>query len=204
MTRKFGGSTLVMATHNDGKLKELQRLIGPLGFDATSSGALGLLEPEETEDSFEGNARIKAHAASKATGQVALADDSGLMVDALDGQPGVYTADWAETGHGRDFPMAMGKVRDALDARATPEPWIARFISTLCLAWPDGHDEIVVGTAEGHLIWPPRGSNGFGCDPMFVPAGFHQTFGEMRPEEKDAHSHRTKAFRNLLAGPLSR
>lgn len=192
--RKLTGGKLVIASHNKGKLIEIRDLLAPFGIDVSSAADHGLTEPAETEDSFAGNARIKAHFAAKGTGLPALSDDSGLIVDALDGAPGVYTADWAETLKGRDFYMAMTKVWDLLQAKNAPEPRTGRFASTLCLAWPDGHDEIFDGTVEGRLVWPPRGENGFGFDPMFLPDGKSQTFGEMPPEEKHAISHRAVAF----------
>lgn len=196
--RRLDGGKLVVATHNEGKLREISALLAPFGVDATSAGQLGLEEPEETEDSFAGNARIKAHFAAKASGLPALSDDSGLMVDALNGAPGVYTADWAETGNGRDFVMAMEKTHDLLIERAAPKPWTGRFCCTLCLAWPDGHDEIFAGSVEGHLVWPMRGDRGFGYDPMFQPIGFTETFGEMDPDKKHAMSHRAVAFGKLV------
>ena len=190
------GPRLVLATHNEGKRREIEALLAPFGVEVLSAGALDLPEPEETEDSFAGNARIKAHAAARATGLPALADDSGLEVDALGGQPGVRTADWAETPSGRDFGMAMRKVEDRLPegARRT-----ARFRATLCLAWPDGRDELFEGAAAGRLVWPPRGEHGYGYDPVFVPEGHERTFGEMAPEEKGALSHRAAAFAELAA-----
>ncbi len=206
--RQFEGDRLIVATHNAGKLKEIRALLAPFSVDVVSAGELGLPEPEETETTFEGNARIKAHAAAKASGLPALADDSGLEVDALDGAPGVYTADWAETPgepeRGRDFDMAMRKTHDALTARGASEPWTARFVSVLALAWPDGEDRVFRGTVEGRLTWPTRGDIGFGYDPMFVRDGQSQgaekTFAEMQPDEKAAHSHRTAAFEQFVAG----
>jgi len=192
------GKRLVVATHNDGKLREISALLSPYGVDVTSAGALGLDEPEETEDSFEGNARIKAHAAAKASGRVALSDDSGLMVDALDGAPGVYTADWAETPDGRDFMIAMTKVHDRLAHLDAAQPWSARFCCTLCLAWPDGSDQIFAGEVAGQLVWPVRGNQGFGFDPMFMPDGHSKTFGEMTPSQKAPLTHRTDAFGKMV------
>lgn len=196
--RRLDQGKLVVATHNAGKLKEISALLAPFGIEVTSAGELGLVEPEETEDSFAGNARIKAHFAARASGLPALSDDSGLMVDALDGAPGVYTADWAETGNGRDFYMAMSKTHELLLAKAAPKPWTGRFCCTLCLAWPDGHDEIFEGSVDGHLVWPLRGERGFGYDPMFEPLGFTETFGEMEPDKKHAMSHRAVAFAKLV------
>ena len=202
--RRFDGDTLVLASHNKGKLVEIADLIRPLGISVRSAAEFDLDEPEETETTFAGNARIKAHFAAKATGLPALSDDSGLMVDALDGEPGVYTADWAETPNGRDFLMAMGKVHDKLTDVAAPKPWTARFCATLCIAWPDGHDEIFAGHVEGQLVWPIRGENGFGFDPMFQPDGETETFGEMDPDRKHTMSHRAVAFAKMLDGSFAR
>ena len=196
--RRIIGEKLIVATHNRGKLDEISAMLEPFSVEVTSAGALGLPEPAETEDSFVGNARIKAHAAARATGQVALADDSGLTVDALSGAPGVYTADWAETGNGRDFVMAMGKVHDALLETGSDEPWVAQFRCTLVLAWPDGHDEVFEGVMPGKLVWPMRGQLGHGYDPIFVPNGYDTTFAEMDPAEKNRISHRSLAFRKMI------
>lgn len=198
--RKFEGSRLLVATHNAGKLEEMRALFGPLGLEVASSGELGLPEPEETEDTFLGNARIKAHAAATATGLVALGDDSGLEVEGLGGKPGVYTANWAETPNGRDFAMAMHKVHEALIGAGASEPWRARFRCTLVLAWPDGHEEVFEGKADGALVWPIRGTEGHGFDPMFVPEGQNRTFAEMSHEEKNRISHRARAIEALVAG----
>ena len=198
--RHFTGDKLVIATHNAGKLREISALLAPFGVEVVGAAALGLEEPEETEDTFVGNARIKAHFAAKATGLPALSDDSGIMVEALNGAPGVYTADWAETPNGRDFPMAMQKVWDLLEAKSAPEPRRASFNATLCLAWPDGHDEVFVGRVDGRIVWPMRGSEGFGFDPIFQPEGHDETFGEMDPVKKHAMSHRADAFAKLVAG----
>ena len=192
------GDRIVIASHNAGKVREIGGLLEPLGIGVVSAGALGLTEPAETEDSFAGNARIKAHAAAAASGLVALSDDSGLSVDALGGAPGVYTADWAETADGRDFPMAMEKVWLMLEAQGAPEPRTARFCCTLCLAWPDGEDAVFEGTVDGRIVWPMRGEKGFGFDPVFLPKGEAETFGEMDPQKKHAMSHRAYAFRKLL------
>lgn len=202
--RRFDGSELVLASHNKGKLVEIAELIRPYGVTARSAAEFDLEEPEETETTFAGNARIKAHFAARATGLPALSDDSGLMVDALDGAPGVYTADWAETPNGRDFLLAMGKVHDKLQAAKAPQPWTARFCATLCIAWPDGHDEVFAGHVDGHLVWPIRGANGFGFDPMFQPLGETDTFGEMDPAKKHGMSHRAVAFAKLLKDCLER
>ena len=198
--RKFVGKVLVVATHNAGKLEEIAALLGPYGIAVTSNADHGLPEPVETELSFAGNARIKAHAAAQATGLPALADDSGIEVAALDGAPGVHTADWAETGAGRDFVLAMGRVWDELEAAEAPEPRRARFCCTLVLAWPDGHDEVFAGEMPGRIVWPMRGQKGHGYDPIFQPDGFDLTFGEMDRWQKNQISHRADAFAKLVAG----
>lgn len=197
--RRFTGDKLLFATHNAGKLEEMAALLAPLGIDCIGAAEKGLPEPEETETTFVGNARIKAHAAARATGLVALADDSGIEVDGLNGAPGVYTADWAETPNGRDFMMAMTRTWDALERAGAPYPRTARFCSTLVLAWPDGEDAVFSGTVEGTLVWPVRGQLGHGYDPMFMPKGHDQTFAEMPSEQKNAISHRAVAFEKLLA-----
>lgn len=195
--RKLTEPKIVLASHNKGKLKEIALLLEPLGFQVIGAPELGLEEPEETENSFAGNARIKAHAAAKASGLPALSDDSGLQVDALDGAPGVYTADWAETPNGRDFKIAMTKVNDLLESKKADYPRTGRFCCTLCLAWPDGHDEIFEGKVEGEMTWPMRGELGFGFDPIFIPKGESETFGEMDQSKKHAMSHRADAFNKL-------
>lgn len=197
--RKFSGTELLVASHNQGKIEEIAHLLEPFGVAVRSAAEFGLVEPEETETTFVGNARIKAHTAAKATGLPALADDSGLAVAALDGDPGVYTADWAETGNGRDFNMAMDKVHDALLASKSPEPWEAKFCCTLVLAWPDGHDEVFPGEVSGQIVWPPRGTNGHGYDPIFVANGHTVTFGEMDRWKKNQMSHRADAVSKLKA-----
>ncbi len=196
--RKLIEKKLVVATHNAGKLEEISALLAPYGIEATSAGELGLAEPEETEDSFVGNARIKAHFAAKETGLPALADDSGIEIDALDGAPGVYTADWAETPNGRDFVMAMTKTHEKLEAVNAPYPRTGRFCCTLVLAWPDGHDEIFPGVMPGQLVWPMRGEQGHGYDPIFQPNGYDITFGEMDRWEKNKISHRADAFAKFV------
>ena len=196
--RKFDGRELVIASHNKGKLREIAELLEPFGVKVSSAGDHGLEEPEETENTFAGNARIKAHFAAKATGLPALSDDSGITVEALDGAPGVHTADWAETPEGRDFPMAMEKVWRLLEQKNAPLPRKAAFNCTLCLAWPDGHDEIFEGTVQGQVVWPMRGKNGFGFDPVFLPDGESETFGEMDPEKKHSMSHRADAFAQFV------
>ncbi|ABV95195.1 nucleoside-triphosphatase [Dinoroseobacter shibae DFL 12 = DSM 16493] len=200
---RFKDKTLLVASHNKGKIEEIAHLLEPYGVRVTSAAAHGLSEPEETETTFVGNARIKAHYAAKETGLPALADDSGLEVLALDGAPGVYTADWAETPTGRDFEMAMVKVHDALIAKGAERPWRARFCCTLVLAWPDGTDMVFPGTMKGQLVWPMRGSQGHGYDPMFQPDGYAQTFGEMDRWEKNKVSHRADAFRKLTVACFS-
>ena len=201
--RRLTERRLVIATHNAGKLREIAELLNPFGIETVSAGQLGLDEPPETEETFAGNARIKAHHAARQTGLPALSDDSGIVVDALDGAPGVHTADWAETPSGRDFPMAMKKVWDLLEERQAPFPRTARFVCTLCLAWPDGHDEIFEGKVEGQIVWPMRGTRGFGFDPVFLPEGESETFGEMDPQRKHAMSHRARAFAAMVAACLA-
>lgn len=203
MRRRFSGGRLVVATHNAGKLTEIAALFDGLPVEVVSAGALGLPEPAEPETSFVGNARIKAHAAARASGLPALADDSGIEVDALGGAPGVNTADWAETPEGRDFVQAMTRTWDALEAKAAPEPRTARFRCTLVLAWPDGHDEVFEGAVEGRVVWPMRGDRGHGYDPMFLPDGHDVTFGQMDPSLKNRISHRARAFARLLEGCLA-
>ncbi|MGH1330099.1 MAG: RdgB/HAM1 family non-canonical purine NTP pyrophosphatase [Paracoccaceae bacterium] len=196
--RKFDGRKLVLASHNAGKLREITALLAPFGIEVISAGSLGFEEPEETENTFAGNARIKAHFAAQKSGLPALSDDSGIMIDALDGAPGVYTADWAETPNGRDFPMAIEKVWNLLEEKSAPEPRSAQFCATLCIAWPDGHDEIFEGKVAGSITWPMRGDLGFGFDPIFIPDGHSITFGEMDPAEKHSMSHRALAFEKLV------
>ena len=193
------GGRLVIATHNAGKLREMRSLLAPFGVEAVSAGDLGLPEPMETGGTYEANARIKAHAAAKGSGVVALSDDSGLDVDAIGGRPGVNTADWAETGDGRDFAVAMERVRREVAAAGGRPPCPARFNSVLCLAWPDGRDRLFHGVVEGAFTWPPRGTHGFGYDPVFIPdAGDGRTFGEMPFDEKEPLTHRAAAFAKLL------
>jgi XTP/dITP diphosphohydrolase len=198
--RKFIEPRLVVATHNNGKLEEIADLLRPYRVVLSSNADHGLPEPEETETTFVGNARIKAHAAAKATGLPALADDSGIEIDGLGGAPGVYTADWAETPNGRDFVMAMTRSWKELEAVNTPEPRTAQFCSTLVLAWPDGHDEVFAGVMAGRIVWPMRGDQGHGYDPIFQPEGYDVTFGEMDRWEKNKISHRADAFTKLVAG----
>ncbi len=198
MARPFDGDCLVVASHNAGKAREIEKLLEPFAVTCLSAGALGLPEPAETGTSFEANAELKARAAAARAGQPALADDSGLAVDALDGAPGIHSARWA--GPTRDFAHAMAEVERRLLAVGAdaPEQRGAKFVSVLTLAWPDGHVETVRGTAAGRLIWPPRGAEGFGYDPIFLPAGAELTFAEMAPAAKQALSHRTAAFAELI------
>ncbi len=200
MTRKFKGDKLLIATHNQGKLDEMAQLLAPFGIAVVGAAEMGLPEPDETEDTFVGNARIKAHAAAQATGLPALSDDSGIEIDALNGAPGVYTADWAETPTGRDFVMAMTRTNNELEALNAPHPRTARFCCTLVIAWPDGHDEVFPGVMPGHVIWPMRGDQGHGYDPIFVPVGYDITFGEMAAHEKNRISHRVDAVAKFTAG----
>ena len=202
MSRRLEPGRLVVATHNAGKVREMGALLAAFGIETLSAGELGLPEPAETEETFEGNARIKAHAAAQASGVPALSDDSGIEVEALGGKPGVHTADWAETGRGRDFVMAMTRVWRLLAEAQAPEPRRARFVSTLCLAGPDGHDELFRGEVPGRIVWPMRGRAGFGFDPVFLPEGETEAFGEMDPEQKNAMSHRARAFALLVAACL--
>ncbi|SFB04783.1 XTP/dITP diphosphohydrolase [Poseidonocella pacifica] len=190
--------TIVLASHNAGKLREIAALLLPYDVEVKSAKDFGLSEPDETEETFAGNARLKAHHAARETGLPALSDDSGLSVIALDGRPGVHTADWAETEHGRDFDMAMEKVWQAVQITGRPAPYSAAFHCTLCLAFPDGSDKIFEGTVEGVLVWPKRGDRGFGFDPMFLPEGETETLGEMDPERKHAISHRSLAFEKFV------
>jgi XTP/dITP diphosphohydrolase len=200
---------LVIATHNPGKLVEMRELLAPYGIDATSAGELGLPEPDETGMTFRDNARIKAEAAAQATGLPAFADDSGLVVEALDGAPGIHSARWA--GPDKDFGRAMAGIEEKLRARgASEQPQRkAHFVSALCVAWPDGHVEDFEARVDGTLVWPPRGDQGFGYDPMFLPDGHARTFGEMPSDEKHGLpprgkglSHRARAFMKLAEACL--
>lgn len=193
MARTFTGGRLVVASHNPGKVREINELLRPYGVEAVSAGDLNLPEPEETGLTFVANAELKALAAATAAGLPALADDSGLAVAALDGAPGIYSARWG--GPKKDFAMAMERVHREIGANPDRR---AHFVCALCLAWPDGHVETFEGKVNGELVWPPRGSQGFGYDPMFVPGGYDITFGEMEPEKKHAMSHRAKAFAQLV------
>ncbi len=196
--RKLTERKLVVASHNPGKVREIADLIAPYDIEAVSAAALGLAEPDETEATFAGNALIKAHAAARAAGLAALADDSGLCVDALNGDPGVLSARWA--GPAKDFAIAMQKVHERL---AGDPVRTAHFVCALAIAWPDGHAEVFEGRVFGRLVWPPRGTKGFGYDPMFVPDGHTQTFGEMEPDKKHAMSHRARAFAQFVEACLA-
>ena len=193
MARHFDGAQLVIASHNAGKVREIADLLKPYGVQSVFAADLGLAEPEETGTTFTANAELKALAATHAAGLPALADDSGLAVVALDGRPGIYSARWA--GPKRDFAAAMERIERALASKSNRRAW---FISALTLAWPDGHLETREGRVTGTLVWPPRGDNGFGYDPMFRPDGHQITFGEMAPDDKHAISHRADAFRKLI------
>jgi XTP/dITP diphosphohydrolase len=196
--RKLTGQKILIATHNTGKLEEFREILAPHGVAVVSASELGLAEPAETESTFEGNARIKAKAAMEASGLITISDDSGLCVDALDGAPGVYTADWA--GPSRDWMMAMRTVEEKLQAAGatTDARRGAQFMCTLCIMWPDGEEHFIVGKVPGHLSWPPRGAFGHGYDPVFIPEGETQTFGEMSHDKKNSLSHRAKAVEVLL------
>ena len=193
MPRRFEGGDLIIASHNTGKVREIRQLLEPYGANIVAAAELGLAEPEETGSSFTENAELKANAAATTSGRPALSDDSGLVVPALGGQPGIYSARWA--GPNRDFGVAMQRVEHELEAHLDRS---AHFACALALAWPDGHCEAFVGSVHGTLVWPPRGSLGFGYDPMFVPLGHKLTFGEMEPARKHAMSHRADAFRKLV------
>jgi XTP/dITP diphosphohydrolase len=197
------GTRLVVASHNPGKVREIFELVAPHGLSVVSAGELGLPEPEETGVTFAKNAQLKAIAAARGAALPSLADDSGIEVEALGGAPGIYSARWA--GPAKDFKVAMRRVADELGARgawaAAPGPR-ANFTAALCLAWPDGEAAIFEGKVWGHLVWPPRGSKGFGYDPMFVAEGHALTFGEMEPDAKHAISHRARAFQQFASACL--
>ena len=208
MARKLTGPVII-ATHNPGKLREMRELLAPYGIEAQSAGELNLAEPAETGTTFAANARIKAEAAAKATGKPAFSDDSGLVVEALGGEPGIHSARWA--GPDKDFRAAMNRIQTLLIERGakTPEQRRAHFVAALCLAWPDGHVEEVEGRVDGVVAWPPRGDKGFGYDPLFRPGGFDITFGEMGADEKHGLppkgkglSHRARAFVKLAEACL--
>lgn len=201
--RAFTEKRLLVATHNAGKLAEMRALFAPYGVEVTGAAEAGLAEPAETEESFVGNARIKARAAVEATGLPVLADDSGISVDALAGAPGVHTADWAETGAGRDFRMAMERTWTEIQATGKPAPYGAQFRCTLVLMWPDGHDEVFEGVLPGQVVWPPRGAEGHGYDPIFMPDGHGITLGEMSAELKNSLSHRALAVEKMIGAVLA-
>lgn len=195
MTRRFSGPRLVVASHNAGKVREIGDLIAPFKVEAISAASLNLPEPEETETTFTGNALLKARAAARAAKLPALADDSGLCVDALGGDPGIYSARWA--GPSKDFAVAMRLVHERMSAKALGGDK-AHFVCALALAWPDDHAEVFEGKVHGRIVWPPRGTLGFGYDPIFVAEGYDITFGEMEPAKKHAMSHRARAFAKLI------
>jgi XTP/dITP diphosphohydrolase len=201
MMRRLAPGRLVVASHNEGKVREIAELLGPFGIEPVSAAALDLPEPEETGVAFADNADLKARLAADLSGLPALADDSGLCVDALDGRPGVLSARWA--GENRDFGLAMERVQQELLAKEPEASRAAHFVCALAVAWPkDGQCENFVGRVDGALVWPPRGNKGFGYDPMFQPTGHNITFGEMDPEQKHAISHRADAFRKLVTALL--
>ncbi|NNJ77050.1 MAG: RdgB/HAM1 family non-canonical purine NTP pyrophosphatase [Anderseniella sp.] len=198
MQLELPDNTLVVASHNQGKVREISALLAPLGFKVVSAGELDLPEPEETETTFEGNARLKAEAAMSASGLAALSDDSGLCVDALDGAPGIYSARWA--GPAKNFAIAMRKVEDELIAAGATAPAdrSAHFVCALCLSVPGRPSQVFTGRVHGEMLWPPKGEHGFGYDPVFKPDGHDITFGEMDPDAKHAMSHRALAFAQLV------
>ncbi|MFL9840809.1 RdgB/HAM1 family non-canonical purine NTP pyrophosphatase [Sphingomonas sp. ST-64] len=208
--RKLAPGKLVIASHNEGKVREIRELLAPYGVEPVSAASLDLPEPEETGTTFVANAELKAMQAADLSGLPALADDSGLCVEALGNAPGIFSARWGlpdpgidglapETGEGRDFDRAMARVNAKLDALPEGTSRAAHFVCALALAWPDGHVEWFEGRVDGTLTWPPRGDQGFGYDPMFVPDGYDLSFGEMAPDKKHAMSHRADAFRQLVA-----
>jgi len=196
MARTFTGDTLVIASHNPGKVREIGALLEPFGIHVQSAAELGLTDPEETGTTFAANAELKARTATEATGMITLADDSGLVVPALGGDPGIYSARWA--GPDKDFKMAMTKVHEGLENLEPKADRAAYFVCALSLAGPDDHVETLEGRVDGTLVWPPRGELGFGYDPMFMPSGYDQTFGEINPDHKHTISHRADAFRKLI------
>jgi XTP/dITP diphosphohydrolase len=200
VSRRLDPGKLVIASHNPGKVREIGELLAPHGMNVASASQLGLEEPEETEDSFIGNAELKALAAATASGLPALADDSGLCVHALGDQPGIYSARWA--GEDKNFGTAMARVEETLQGIGTNVPRNAFFICALSLAWPDGHVETFEGRINGTIVWPPRGERGFGYDPIFQPDGYDISFGEMDPDKKHAMSHRARAFTQLIDAVL--
>ncbi len=201
MARRLVAARLIVASHNAGKVREIAALLASLGIEAVGASTLGLPEPEETGDTFIANAALKARAAAEASGEPALADDSGLVVPALDDAPGIYSARWA--GPGKDFRVAMARIEAELASRGRETGGTATyFVCALSLGWPDGHCENVEGRVDGTLTFPPRGQHGFGYDPIFVPDGHGRTFGEMLPEEKQPLTHRARAFEQLEAACL--
>jgi XTP/dITP diphosphohydrolase len=215
MTHKLLPGKLVIASHNEGKVREIRELLGPYGIEPVSAAELDLPEPDETGVTFIDNADLKARQAADLSGLPALADDSGLCIEALGDRPGIFSARWAvvdahvdpaadpgEVQGGRDFGFAMAKVHDELEALGEDASRNAHFVCALAVCWPDGHSEWFEGRVDGTIAWPPRGENGFGYDPIFVPAGHDETFGEMDPAEKHAMSHRADAFRKLVAALL--
>lgn len=200
MKRKLEPGKLVIASHNKGKIREIAALLGPYGIEPVSAGDLDVPEPEETGTSFAANAELKARFSADLTGLPALADDSGLCVEALDGEPGIFSARWA--GESRDFGLAMELVEKNIAKKGSNAGRDAHFVCALSLCWPDGHIVTVEGRVDGHLVWPPRGENGFGYDPMFQPRHHEITFGEMDPDKKHAMSHRADAFRKLVAAVI--
>lgn len=192
MTRKLSAGKLVIASHNPGKVREIAELLGPFGIEPISAASLELPEPEETGVTFVANAELKAMAAADLSGLPALADDSGLCVEALNGDPGIFSARWA--GPDKDFGGAMQRIWQEMQAKGPEAGHDAHFVCALCVAWPDGHTEEFEGRVDGSIVWPPCGSRGFGYDPFFMPLGHDVTFGEMEPEAKHAMSHRAKAF----------
>ena len=197
--RKLPPGRLIIASHNDGKVSEINKLVSSHGLEAVSAKKLGLIDPEETGKTFAANAILKAQAAATASNLPALADDSGLAVDALGGAPGIYSARWG--GESRDFSRAMHHIQAAL-ADVGADDYSAKFVCTLCVAWPDGHQDVFEGNVHGHLAFPPKGDKGFGYDPIFVPTGHEQTFAQMDPAAKHAMSHRADAFAKLKAALL--
>lgn len=189
------GSHLVVASHNEGKVREIKALLGPHGIQPVSAGSLGLPEPEETGKTFAANAELKAHASAKGSGHAALADDSGLCVEALDGAPGIHSARWA--GPAKDFRVAMNRIHDELRHKGLTTSK-AKFVCALCIALPSGESQVFEGEVHGHLTFPPRGAHGFGYDPIFIAEGMEETFAEIDPAKKHAMSHRAKAFEKLL------
>ncbi len=200
MKRKLEPGQLVIASHNKGKIREIAALLGPFGIEPISAADLDVPEPEETGTSFAANAELKARFSADLTGLPALADDSGLCVEALDGEPGIFSARWA--GESKDFGLAMELVEKNIAAKGPNAGRDAHFVCALSLCWPDGHSVTVEGRVDGHLVWPPRGGNGFGYDPMFQPWHHEITFGEMDPDKKHSMSHRADAFRKLVAAVL--